>query len=110
MKNFVKRGEVIDYVNTSGSDINSGDLVIIGALIGFAQTDIASGATGAVLLKGVFTVAKANMAFTQGAKLYWDNTAKNATTTTTSNTLFAVAHTAALAGDLTAEIQLTNAI
>lgn len=111
MKNFVKKGEVIDFVNGSGSAIKSGDLVVIGTIFGVAQTDIAIADTGAVLLKGVFVLAKAaSQAWAQGAKLYWDATAKNATTTASGNTVFGVAHAAALSADVLGEVQLVNGI
>jgi predicted RecA/RadA family phage recombinase len=110
MKNFVKRGEVIDYVNLSGSDINSGDFVFVGSLFGVAQTDIANGATGAVLLKGAVILPKAAGAIAQGAKVYWITGTLNVTATATSNTFIGYAVSAALTGDTTAEVQLANGI
>jgi predicted RecA/RadA family phage recombinase len=110
MKNFVKKGEVIDFLNNTGAAIASGDFVIIGSLAGFAQTNIAIGEVGAVLLKGVFTAAKAAGAITVGAKLYWVTADKNLSTTASGNTLVGVAHAAALTGDATVALQLTNGI
>jgi predicted RecA/RadA family phage recombinase len=110
MRNFVKKGEVIDYPNSTGSAIKSGDLVVIGNLAGVAQTDIADGSVGAVLLTGVFSIAKAAGAVSIGAKLYYVTADKNLTTTATNNTLVGVAHAAALTGDTTVQLQLTNGI
>lgn len=110
MKNFVKRGNVIDYPNATGNDINSGDLVFVGSLVGVAQTDIAAGTTGAVLLEGVFNIAKAAGAITIGAKLYWITSSSNLTTTSTANTFVGYAHIAALTGDATVALQLANGL
>lgn len=110
MKNFVKKGEVIDYPNATGALIHSGDLVLVGALFGVAQTDIADGTTGAVLLKGMFLVPKAAGAIAVGVKVYYDGTAKNITTTSSSNTFAGYAGAAALTGDTTVALQLANGI
>lgn len=110
MKNFVRRGEKLAYVNTTGAKIPSGTLVIVGSLAGVAVTDIADTETGALVLNGVFQIPKAAGAVSQGAKLYWDATNKVATTTASGNTLFAVAGDAASTGDATVNAQLTNGI
>lgn len=110
MKNFVRRGNKLPYVNATGNDIDSGALVIIGALAGVAETDIANGDTGTLVLEGVVALPKAAGAITQGAKLYYDATNKVATTTATSNTLFGVAADAALAGDATVNAALINGL
>ena len=39
--NYIQDGKVIEY--TAGADISSGDVVVIGTLIGVALTDIANG-------------------------------------------------------------------
>ncbi len=68
----VQRGDVIDYVN-AGSAIAAGAVVVLGHTIGVALTDIATGATGAVAVEGVFTVPKVSAAvFAQGEKLIYD--------------------------------------
>lgn len=67
----VQRGDVIDY--TAGADVASGDVVVIGNIIGVALTDIANGATGSVATRGVFTVPKVSAAvIAQGESLVWD--------------------------------------
>ncbi len=78
-KNFIHEGDVLNY--TAGANIASGQFVLIGAIGGVAIGAIANGATGAVRVKGVFSVPKASGAVTQGAKLYWDATNSVLTTT-----------------------------
>ncbi|MFZ1827998.1 MAG: capsid cement protein [Candidatus Competibacteraceae bacterium] len=70
---YVAEGEALVYSNT-GALIKSGAVVVIGNLIGVALVDIpATSGTGAVALKGVFTVPKvAGSAWVQGAKLLYD--------------------------------------
>lgn len=72
--NFIQEGEVIDWVNNTGSAVTSGSPVILGKQqMAIALTDIASGATGAVATEGVFKLAKnTSQAITQGQRLYWD--------------------------------------
>jgi predicted RecA/RadA family phage recombinase len=70
--NQVARGDVIDWTN-GGSAVVSGQVVAIGNILGVAQVDIAGGATGAVAIRGVFTVPKVSAAvIAQGEKLTWD--------------------------------------
>nr|BDD46845.1 hypothetical protein 11 [bacterium] len=104
-KNFVQEGKVLDYT-ASGSDISSGNLVIIGSIAGIAISDIADGETGAVRIAGVFSIPKAAVAVTQGAKLYWNTTNSNLTTTASGNTLVGVAAKAAASGDANVNLLL----
>lgn len=103
-KNFVQEGKALNY--TAGADILSGDFVLIGTIGGIATTAIANGKVGAVHITGIFNVAKATGAITQGAKLYWDNTNKVLTTTASGNTIVGVAAAAAASGDATVAILL----
>lgn len=103
--NYIQEGKALDYT-PSGADVSSGDLIIMGVIAGIAKTDIADGKTGAVHISGVFSIAKASGAVTQGAKLYWDSTNSNLTTTATSNTLVGVAAEAAASSDATAKLLL----
>lgn len=72
MKNHVNDGNTMPYTN-AGSDIASGAVVVTGHTIGVATTDIASGATGTLAIRGRFTVPKVSGAvFEAGEKLIWD--------------------------------------
>ena len=102
--NFVREGGVLDY--TAGADIDTGALVIIGTIAGVAIADIANGKTGAVKISGVFSLAKASGAITQGAKVYWNSTNSNVTTTASGNTLIGVAAVGAASGDATIPVLL----
>ncbi|MFO0360685.1 MAG: DUF2190 family protein [Flavobacteriales bacterium] len=105
-KNYVQEGKTLDY--TAGADISSGQFVLIGAIGGVAKTNIANGKVGAVHVKGVFNVVKASGAITQGAKLYWNSTNSNLTTTASGNTFVGVAAEAAASGDATVKLLLNE--
>ncbi len=103
--NYVQEGKALNYT-PSGADVASGDLVILGTIAGVAKTDIADGKTGAVHICGVFSLAKASGAVTQGAKLYWSSANSNVTTTASGNTLIGVAAAAAASGDASIPVLL----
>jgi predicted RecA/RadA family phage recombinase len=98
-------GDVIDYV--AGSAITSGQVVLIGVRVGVALAAIASGATGAVRVLGIFTIAKLSTdVVTVGAALYWDNTNFRMTLTSAGNTLAGYATAAAGNGVTTVEVSI----
>ncbi len=69
--NYVQHGSVIDV--TAQSDVNSGDVLVLGHLLGVALADIATGEVGAVAIEDVYELPKASGAvFAVGEKLLWD--------------------------------------
>ena len=87
-KNFVQEGEVLPLAAPYAR--NSGQAALIGTgLFGVALTDLENAETGAFAMSGVFTLAKveAQAWATLGLPIYWDNSAKNLTTTSGGNTL-----------------------
>jgi len=106
-KNYIKDGAVIDF--TAGADISSGDLVIVGKRIGIALGDIASGATGAVQMRGVFEVPKeASLAVVQGDLLYCNVGATELDKTATSQTLAGYAFAASGTSETTVLVDLNG--
>jgi len=69
-KRFIHDGESIDH--TPSSNINAGDLVVQGELVGFANLDIPANRPGALKVQGVFDVPKKAEALAVGVKVYWD--------------------------------------
>lgn len=88
--NYIKPGDVIDYVNGTGADILSGDPVAIGnQQMSIALVDIATTGTGSVAKEGVFSLAKnTSQTVTQGQKLWWDATAKEVISAPALNSYF----------------------
>ena len=99
---FIQLGDSIDY--TPGANVAAGAVVVQGTLVGVARTPITASILGSLVVRGIFDVAKAAVAFTAGAAVYWDadgdpvgGTAGTgaATTTRTSNTFMGFALAAA---------------
>lgn len=94
MKNFVQVGHQVPVIALAS--VSAGQGVLIGSLFGVAVHDAASGDPLELSLEGVYRMAKATgAAWTVGARLYWDDTAKNVTTTASTNKLIGVALEAA---------------
>lgn len=94
MKNFVQVGRQVPVIALAS--VSAGQGVLIGSLFGVAVHDAASGDPLELALEGVYRMAKATgAAWTVGARLYWDDTAKNVTTTASTNKLIGVALEAA---------------
>lgn len=109
MKNYIQPGETIEV--TAPAALSSGDGVLVGSIFGIAQTDAANGAAVQIARRGVFTHAKTSaQAWTQGAKIYWDDTGKVFTTTATANTLVGVAVLAAANPSATGTVLLDGAV
>ncbi len=109
MKNYVQPGNTITL--TAPSAVASGDGLLVGSIFGIACADAASGEAVETALVGVYDFKKiASQAWAAGDKVYWDNTAKEATKTTTSNTLIgvAVAAVAGGAGDTIGRVRLNG--
>lgn len=111
--NYVQPGNAISWTNGTGSDVSSGDVVVMGNTIGIAEVDIADTETGTVCIEGVFTVPKVSAAvFAVGEKLIYDVSAgefddSSATPATGDVTGGAVAVAAGANGETTATVKLT---
>lgn len=99
----VQRGESLDYIPSEA--IAAGDIVIRKALVGVAKLDIEANTFGALAVTGVYDVAKGEVAFEAGDKVYWDATDKVATATAT-DVYLGKATATAIAADATVRILL----
>lgn len=106
MKNYIQPGETLSL--TAPYDVTSGSGLLVGAIFGVASSDALSGAAVEAATSGVFTLAKASGAITAGARVFWDNTNKNVTTTATSNYCIGMATAAAASGDTTVNVWLAR--
>lgn len=97
MKNFVQPGYVISV--TAPANVSAGAGVLVGSIFGVAVNTALSGAAVEIATRGVFDLTKAgSQAWTVGVRVYWDDTAKNCTTTAGTNKLIGVAAAAVGSG------------
>lgn len=108
MQNYISEGDVISV--TAPYALSSGDGCQVGKLFGVAVKDYDSAATAQIKTLGVFDLAKVSaQAWTAGQAVYWDNSAKKATTATTSpNIWIGVATTAAANPSSTGRVRLNG--
>lgn len=107
-RNYVQEGCVADWTNGTGAAVASGGVVAFGMLqLAVALVDIAAGAVGSVQREGVFNLAKAAVAITQGQPLWWDATAKQVLAAPAKNAYFlGFAFRAAAGSDATVDVAL----
>lgn len=109
MQNFIQKGENLTL--TAPAALVSGQAVLIGSIFCVASGAAASGAQFVGVVWGVFELPRAAaLTVAEGAKLYWDNTAKNVTTTVGSNTLIGACIAASVSGDTTIVVYLDGTI
>lgn len=110
MKNYVQEGKTITL--TAPYAVSSGGGALVGSIFGVALADVAIGAEGAFAVEGVFDLTRetgATTGWSQGALIYWDNTNKRITKTSTGNKLVGVAVNAAADSDATGRVRLNGA-
>jgi predicted RecA/RadA family phage recombinase len=96
MKNFIQPGKTVTV--TAPANVSSGDLVVVGSLIGVAAFTALSGAEVEIDTEGVFSLPKVvTDVISQGEKLYWDSGVSKLTKTagTGSKPLVGIARAAA---------------
>jgi len=94
---YVQPGDIVTLA--APYQRNKGEGALIGALFGVATSDVANGAAGEFMTTGVHSLVKAaSQAWTVGALIYWDNTNKNCTNVSTSNTRIGAAMVAVGSG------------
>lgn len=110
MQNFVKPGEVVTRT-APGGGVVSGTAYLIGSLLVVATVSAAENELFEGLAIGVVTLPKAtSQSWTEGAKLYWDDSAKKVTTTSGGNTLIGCADAAAGSADTTGDVRLDGVV
>lgn len=106
-KLFSQPGEVVTLA--APYDRTAGQGALVGALFGVAMADVLNTVNGQFMVEGVHTLTKnTGEAWTQGALIYWDNTNKRCTTTSTSNTRIGAAMQAQQSADTTGLVRLNG--
>lgn len=106
--NYVQEGDVLQHVATATT--LSGDVVVIGSLLGVALSDAAIGETVSVSIEGVWTLPKVTTAvMAAGSTITWDVSLGKcddsaATAAAGDLTLGCVAVNGAINGDTTVDV------
>lgn len=73
MNNGIHEGKLFSWTNATGSDVVSGQIIKIGAILAVATVDIADGASGTVQVGYAVAAPKVSAAvIAQGESLTWD--------------------------------------
>lgn len=106
--NYVQPGKTLTLL--APYQRNSGLGALVGSIFGVSLGTVASGVAGEFSVEGVWTLAKTSaQAWTVGALIYWDDTNKVCTTTSTSNKLIGVAMAIAANPSSTGVVRLNGA-
>jgi predicted RecA/RadA family phage recombinase len=96
MTNFQHKGDTVTVA--APGTVASGAGVKVGSIFGIASYDAVLNDSLELARKGVFDIAKDTSTFSQGDLVYWDDSAKKATSTATGNLLIGMAELAAATG------------
>ena len=96
---------------TAPYTVVAGAGALITGIFGVAQDDITNAASGVFVTEGVFDLACLSTDTPAvGALIYWDDTNKRCTTTSTANTKIGAATTAKVTGATTVRVRLNGVI
>jgi predicted RecA/RadA family phage recombinase len=108
MQNFIQRGETLTLIAPAA--VVSGQIVVVGSIVGVATTSAGSGASVECQLEGVFDLPKVTAtAINAGDRAYWDSTHGYVTTTASGNTRIGAAVLGALSSATTVRVRLDGA-
>lgn len=108
-RNYRQPGENIELI--APYDRTSGQGALIGSLFGVALVNVATGSRAAFGTVGVWDLAKLSaQAWTEGARIFWDNTNRHCTTVATGNTLIGVAAAAAANPSAVGTVRLNGSV
>jgi predicted RecA/RadA family phage recombinase len=108
MKNFIQEGETLTLA--APYNVLSGEGLLVGSIFGVAAYDAISGAAVETQVEGVFDLKKTSaQAWTVGVRVYWDDAAKECTTTASTNKLVGVAVAAAANPSALGRVRLSAA-
>lgn len=109
MKNYVQKGDVMPLPAPYAVAAGAGFLV--GSAFAVATSAAGNGEAVEGATTGVYDLAKVSaQAWTVGAKIYWDNSAKLCTTTSSGNTLIGWAAAAAADPSATGRVRLNGSV
>jgi len=109
MGSYRSAAENIPFV--AGANLSSGDVLVVGDLVGVVVRDVLNGANGALCVEGLVDLPKTagtGAAIAAGAKLYWDTVGLVVTTTAGSLKVVGYSTLATLDADTTVRVKLSR--
>jgi len=107
MKNYVQPGDVLSLVAPYA--VTAGQVLKVGSILGVATADAAQSAPVEAATRGVFVLTKVSaQAWSVGDRIYWDDTTRVCTTSSTGTTLLGVAVAAAANPSSTGVVRLNG--
>lgn len=106
MKNYIQPGT--NLTMPTPETVIAGQAILIGSIFGVAASDAVIGNNLDLVTEGVFTLPKANVSITLGAKLCWDDATKKVTTVSAGNAYIGTAVEAVATVALTAPVRLNG--
>lgn len=106
---YVQDGRYIDY--TPNADVAAGAVVVVGDLVGVAVRPIPANTAGVLAVQGIFEMPKTTgggTAIAFGTTVYWDAGNSRATATSAGNKLLGKTAKAAVDGDATVRVRLSQ--
>lgn len=70
-QNHEYEGKFMPWTNDTGAAVLSGQVVVVGALVGVALVDIPDGAHGNLGIEEVYSLPKTTAAIAHGVDVYW---------------------------------------
>lgn len=105
--NYKQPGEVLTFAAPYA--VASGAGALVGALFGVALTTLENAAEGEFKLTGVWSLKCASgSTFAVGADVYWDNSAKQCTSTSSGNSLIGAATAVKSGGSVVVTVRLNG--
>lgn len=106
MKNYVQKGDVINYIPTT--DIKAGDLIQVGGIVGVVAADTPAASKAVLYTEGVFSFNKeSSEVFEFGDKIFYDSLAK--VLTKVSNEFFVgISWSSQISGDIHGFVKLNE--
>lgn len=106
---LVADGETLTL--TAPYTVSGGSGALVGSIFGVAKADVASGVDGQFQVEGVFYLDKTtSQAWTQGQKIFWNDSTKKCTSDATAGQLIGVATVAAGSSDTFGYLRLNESV
>lgn len=79
---YIQKGEAIDFVNSTEAKIVAGEIIALPNRVGIAGTDIPVGATGSLVIEGVFEFPKTtSLSISVGDSVFYNVSSEKITKT-----------------------------